>query len=251
MHSQISKTLSIRRDGKTLVPRGEKENPKGCCRVPSYISASRSFSRHPLSFECPSSIDLFTFQACLATRSRELIAELLPRVPRDARRSAARSGMTRAERRGGAATVSFLLARVDPPPHHSADLYISWRVSHFRHYHSCRGSARARHTRLAVPSCRVHADRKRSHAARASTLSRAPSRRTVTCGSSRVARSPKEKRERERNCDCVRHFADFESASTQQPLAHGGARVSPWDMCATWGEPEDPPAASAVLTEWD
>jgi len=95
-----------------------------------------------------------------------------------AQRSAQRSDARGAARRGGAAIISFFLTRVDPPPHHSADLYISWRVSHFRHYHSCRGSARAHHTRLAVPSCRVHADRKWSRRgvrafSRASTLSRA------------------------------------------------------------------------------
>lgn len=51
--------------------------------------------------------------------------------------------------------------------HHPADLYISWRVSHFRHYHSRRGSARARHTRLAVPFCRrSREDRKSRRVAR-------------------------------------------------------------------------------------
>lgn len=48
-----------------------------------------------------------------------------------------------------------------PPPHHPADLYISRRVSHFCHYHFCRGGVRTRHTRPANPSsssCRVHVE---------------------------------------------------------------------------------------------
>lgn len=50
----------------------------------------------------------------------------------------------------GAGRLPSFSRSCGPPPHHPADLYISRRVSHFRHYHSCRGSVRARHTRPAV-----------------------------------------------------------------------------------------------------
>lgn len=131
-----------------------------------------------------------------------------------------------------------------------ADLYISRRVSHFRHYHFCRGGVRTRHTRPAVrPSWRVPrrpeaAIRSRVHARLRASLTRvhplAPCvlpHRSQWCGffdavKRRIIVSP----------------LNFKSRS--YVLLHAGVREGfIWDMYVTWIEPEDPPAAGA--TEWD
>jgi len=71
-----------------------------------------------------------------------------------------RKGLKRKAQGDASATRNLFLLlsslSCGPPPHHPTDLYISRRVSHFRHYHSCRGGARgcsrARLIRLAVLS---------------------------------------------------------------------------------------------------
>ena len=138
-----------------------------------------------------------------------------------------------------------------PPPHHPTDLYISRRVSHFRHYHSCRGGVRARYTRPLsfLPSSR--GGRKPRFVFRACTHLRISScvatlrhlhvvefNKVVQFLSCLISSS----KGRLNCCGCV-YFRN--ETGDVQPFFPRGIARGLRDMCATWAETEGPPAAPA------